>query len=151
MSFFSKAMDRIEHISIDNQVAFSQGNFEFPEGIIELDELDLLGYLRGSEQDSHLEMDKRQTEVVYAIVQEMASLSETTQIDDIVNLLRDDLRTTIDQDALHAMYVDYFDTGKSIDVMELTGDFEDIDGISYYVVPAEEFDRIGTEINEYMK
>lgn len=144
-------MDRIEHISIDNQVAFSQGNFEFPEGIIELDELDLLGYLRGSEQDSHLEMDKRQTEVVYAIVQEMASLSETTQIDDIVNLLRDDLRTTIDQDALHAMYVDYFDTGKSIDVMELTGDFEDIDGISYYVVPAEEFDRIGTEINEYMK
>lgn len=144
-------MDRIEHITIDNQVAFSQGNFEFPEGIIELDELDLLGYSRGSEQDSHLEMDKRQTKVVYAIVQEIASLSETSQIDDIVHLLRDDLRTTIDQDALHAMYVDYFDTGKSIDVMELTGNFEDIDGISYYVVPAEEFDRIGTEINEYMK
>lgn len=45
-------------------------------------------------------MDRRQTEVVHAIVKEIYSLSDTTKMDDIINLLSDDMSTNVDQKSL---------------------------------------------------
>lgn len=56
--------------------------------------------LRGSEEDAQSDMDRRQTEVVHAIVKEIYSLSDTTKMDDIINLLSDDMSTNVDQKSL---------------------------------------------------
>ncbi|MFC3041517.1 LCP family protein [Virgibacillus xinjiangensis] len=153
MEGFQQGIDAIGGVTVRNDMAFSQGGTNFPEGEIQLNGQEALEYIRMRKNDPRgdLGRNERQRQVITAAMQQAASFSSIGKVDDILSILGSNVQTDMDMDTMQRLFTDYRGALTNQETLEISGNGQTINGVWYLVVPNSEFDRISTEIQGHME
>lgn len=153
MEGFEQGVDSLGGVTVTNDLAFTQDGVHFPTGEIHLDGEEALAYIRMRKSDPRGDMgrNERQRDVISAALEKAASFSGITKIGEILNILGDNVNTDLNMKNIQNLFTNYLSTRANIEMMEITGSGQIIGAVWYYIVPESEFDRISTEIKQFMK
>jgi LCP family protein required for cell wall assembly len=153
MEGFQQGIDAIGGVTVKNTQAFSQGGSDFPEGEIRLNGSEALDYIRMRKEDPRgdLGRNERQREVIKAALREGASFSSITKVGEILNILGGNVKTDLNMNNMQSLFGSYRGTPQNTTTLEIEGTGETINGIWYYVVSDEEFNRISNEVKNHME
>ncbi|MGM8212538.1 LCP family glycopolymer transferase [Virgibacillus sp. W0430] len=153
MEGFKLGIDAIDGVTIKNEQAFSQGGHQFPEGEIHLNGTEALDYIRMRKKDPRgdLGRNERQRKVVAAAVDNAASFSSISKVGNILDIVGENVKTDLNMNRMQSLFTNYRSVRNNSKQIELHGTGETINGVWYYVVPHEEFDRVETEIKQHMQ
>lgn len=143
-------VDAVGGVTIQNDLAFSRGDQNFPEGEITLTGDEALEYVRMRKQDPNgdLGRNERQREVIKGVVEKAASFSSVNKVQGILDVMGDNVKTNADFDTLQMLFKDYRASGRNIDTYQLSGNGVMIDGIYYMQVPDAEIAKAQSLIKE---
>lgn len=127
-------------ISVSNDVAWSDKEYEFPEGVLELDGDQTMAYVRMRKQDPAGDFGRtmRQRKVIEGILQEGASVGSVPKFSGMVNILGNNMTTNMEFDDMKKLFSGYKDTRRNITEHMVNGNGQKIDGVYYLIVPDEE-------------
>ncbi|WP_413465455.1 LCP family glycopolymer transferase [Oceanobacillus oncorhynchi] len=153
MEGFQQGIDALGGVTVQNSTAFSQDGHDFSEGNLTLNGEEALSYIRMRKEDSRGDMgrNERQRNVIVAAMDEAASFSSITKAGNILDILGNNVQTDLDMKRLQTLFTDYSGTRNNVETMEIEGDGQTIDGVWYYVVPDDEFNRIRSTITDHME
>lgn len=153
MQGFKQGIKALGGVTVTNDQAFSQGGEHFSTGKIHLSGEEALKFIRMRKGDPQgdLGRNQRQRSVIKAAINKGASFSSITKIGNILEILGDNVTTNLDMDQIQNLFTNYRKTRQNIDMMEISGSGQIINGIWYYMVPDEEMGRVTTEIKQHMK
>lgn len=151
MEGFKEGIDALGGITVNNDLAFSQGGNQFSEGKIHLNGKESLDYIRMRKKDPRGDLGRndRQRKVVVAAIEEAASFSSITKVGSILEIVGGNVKTDLDMDRIKSLFKDYRGTRHNINTIEVNGTGKTLDKW-YYMVSQEEFDRIHNEFIEHM-
>lgn len=152
MDGFVDMVDAVGGITVDNERAFEQDGFAFPEGEVSLDGERALAYtrMRQNDPEGDLGRNRRQQQVVMGIIDEGASISSVTRIEDILEGLGTNIRTNLNFDDMATLLFDYRSARHNSEVLHIEGDGVIIDEIWYLDVSDEETERVSELLNEHL-
>ncbi|GAB3804956.1 LCP family glycopolymer transferase [Virgibacillus kimchii] len=153
MEGFQQGVDAIGGVTVRNTQAFSQGGSDFAEGEIRLNGAEALDYIRMRKNDPRgdLGRNERQREVIQAALNEGASFSSITKVGEILDILGGNVKTDLNMGNMQSLFSSYRGTQRNTTTLEIEGTGEMINGIWYYVVSDEEFNRISNEVKNHME
>lgn len=153
MEGFKQGIDALGGVTIQNDLAFSQGKHQFSKGQIHLNGTQALDYIRMRKSDPRgdLGRNERQRTVVTAAIDEAASLSSITKIGSMLEILGDNVKTDLNMDKMQTLFTGYRQTRSNIKTIEINGSGQMINSIWYYVVPDAEMDRVHAEMKAHME
>jgi LCP family protein required for cell wall assembly len=153
MEGFQQGVDAIGGVTVTNSTAFSQGGSNFSEGQIRLNGTEALDYIRMRKNDPRgdLGRNERQREVVQAALKEGASFSNITKVGDILDILGGNVKTDLNMNNMQSLFGSYRGTQRNTTTLEIDGTGQTINGIWYYVVSDNEFNRITNEVKNHME
>ncbi len=136
MDGFVEIIDAIGGIDVNNAFAFSSGGHSFEEGNIHMGGEEALAYvrMRKSDPEGDFGRQKRQQQVVEAIIQKGLSVKSITNYSDILDVISANVETNISFDTMKDIAKNYRDAAQSFVSLTLPGAGQKIDGIYYYVV-----------------
>ncbi|WP_240452381.1 LCP family protein [Virgibacillus sp. YIM 98842] len=153
MEGFQQGIDAIGGVTVSNTQAFSQGGSNFAEGEIRLNGSEALDYIRMRKDDPRgdLGRNERQREVIQAALRQGASFSSITKVGEILDILGGNVKTDLNMNNMQSIFGSYRGTQQNTRTLEIEGTGQTINGIWYYVVSDEEFNRISTEVKNHME
>ncbi|RIW36067.1 LytR family transcriptional regulator [Bacillus salacetis] len=154
MEGFEEIVNAVGGVTVNNDLAFSDGGFTFEEGQIELNGDEALAFARMRKKDPRGDFGRqlRQREVIQAIIKEGASVSSLWRFDNIFEALGNNVKTNLTFDEMVDIQKHYKAAAKDMEQIKIDGGSgQTIDGIWYYVVPEEEVQRIQSLLKEHME
>lgn len=153
MEGFKQGVDALGGITIQNDQEFSQGGHQFSKGAVHLNGTQALDYIRMRKNDPRGDLGRndRQRKVVTAAIDELASFSSITKVGNILNILGGNVKTDLDMNGMQTLFTDYRGARHNIKTLEINGSGQTLNGVWYYMVSDEEFNRIRTEVNTHME
>ncbi|MGE8204718.1 LCP family protein [Heyndrickxia sp. NPDC080065] len=149
MEAMSALVDAVGGVTVHNDLDWiDEGSYKkgyhYTKGNIELDGPKALGYvrMRHFDPDGDFGRNKRQRQVLNAIIDKAASISSVTRFDDILAALGDNVKTNMTFDEMMDIQKNYRDCRKNITEYEVKGEGGKIDGIYYLSVPDEEKSKV---------
>jgi len=136
MEGFADIVDAVGGVTVVNDLDFSYDGFHFAKGTIELSGKEALAYSRMRKEDPQGDFgrQKRQRQIIQAVIKEGASLSTLTNYDDIFEALGENVKTDISFSQMVSIQQNYKEAAKSLEQIQVEGSGTKIDGIYYYVV-----------------
>lgn len=133
-------VDELGSITVDNKIAWSEGRYDFPEGVIEMDGEKTKAFVRMRKKDPSGDFGRtqRQRQVIEGIIQKGASLGSLPNITGMMAVLGENMETNMDFDDMQSLFKNYRDTRRNSSEYMLSGSGTTIDGIYYLIVPDEE-------------
>ena len=89
----------------------------------------------------------RQRNVVTAMVKKIASVGSITKYQSILNAISSNMKTDLTFDQMKAIYGNY-KGALNVNQLQLQGNGQMIDGISYEVVPQENLTKVQNELKQ---
>lgn len=153
MDGFKQGIDAIGGVTVQNDLAFSQGKHNFSKGSIRLNGSQALEFIRMRKNDPRGDLGRndRQRKVVLAAINEAASFSSITKIGSILDILGDNVKTDLNMKRIQTLFTDYRQTRSKITTLEVNGSGKTIGGTWYYDVSDAEINRIQQEILQHME
>jgi len=144
MEGLKELVDEIGTITIDNEIEWNDGTYNFTKGPIEMDGDKTLAYVRMRKQDSAGDFGRteRQRKVIQAMINEGASIANVTKIHEVIDIMGNNMSTSLDFDDTKALLNGYMDTRKNTTSYQVKGSGTTIGGIYYYIVPDEEVTKV---------
>ncbi len=118
-------VDELGGITVDNETAFTFEGGDFPEGEQELNGEQALAYVRyRGGDDGDFGRQKRQQDVVRAMLRQGADLEVVTALPRLLDAVEDHVRTDADLSTLIDLGKEFHSTctAKSLETMSITGD-----------------------------
>ncbi|MGN8644795.1 LCP family glycopolymer transferase [Gracilibacillus sp. HCP3S3_G5_1] len=149
MEGLQELVDELGTITVDNDIEWSDNKYEFTKGPVEMDGEKTLAYVRMRKQDPAGDFGRteRQRKVMQAIVNEGASVANITKVDELIDIMGNNMSTSLDFDSMRALLNGYTNTRKNVTSYLIQGSGTTIDGIYYYIVPDEEVAKVRDMIN----
>lgn len=143
-------VDELGTITVDNEIAWSDSRYNFPEGVIELDGDETKAFVRMRKQDPSGDFGrtKRQRQVIEGIIQEGASIGSVTKISGMMDVFGKNMSTNMDFDDMKTLFNSYRDTRRNVTEYMLTGSGTNIDGIYYLIVSDDEIEKVHNLLTE---
>ncbi|NLI68422.1 MAG: transcriptional regulator LytR [Bacilli bacterium] len=137
-------VDELGTITVNNNTAWSDGTYDFPEGVIEMDGKKTKAYVRMRKQDPSGDFGRtqRQRKVIEGIIQKGASVGSLPHLTGMMDVLGKNMSTNMDFDDMKALFSDYRDTRKNINEYMMQGNGTMIDGIYYLIVSDDEIQKV---------
>lgn len=137
-------IDELGTISVDNEIAWNDGTYNFPEGIIELDGEKAKAFVRMRKKDPKGDFGRteRQRKVIEGIIQEGASLSSVTKVTGVMGVFGDNMSTNMDFEDMKIFFNNYRDTRRNVEQYMLSGQGQKINGVYYLIVSDEEIQKV---------
>jgi len=153
MEGFKQGIDALGGVTVTNDRAFSQGDYDFPAGDIQLNGDKALSYIRMRKNDPRGDIgrNERQRKVIQAAIDKGASFSSITKVTNILDIVGSNVKTDLSFDQMQTLFTDYRQTRQTIDSMEISGNGQYIGDLWYYIVPDEELKRVRTELKNHME
>lgn len=144
MDGFQELVDELGTISVTNDFAWSDEEYNFPEGKVSMDGEKAMHYVRMRKQDPDGDFgrNKRQRQVIEGIINEGASVASVTKVSNLVDVLGDNMKTNLDFDDMKALLANYRDTRKQMGEYQIQGEGTSINGIYYYIVNEQERQKV---------
>jgi polyisoprenyl-teichoic acid--peptidoglycan teichoic acid transferase len=158
---FKNIVDTLGGITVDVPFDFKQNSddrkaekLEFYEGEMELDGRYALAYARMRLEDPRGDIgrNERQQQVIEAIIQEMASVSTITKIDDLATDLSDNIETNLKfKDGLNFLKKYHNFRTSNIDNLTFDGVSDYLGNVSYYFIDEESLNEIQHELRVHLE
>ncbi|MBM4760900.1 LytR family transcriptional regulator [Bacillus sp. B15-48] len=152
MDGFKDIVDAVGGITINNAFEFSEGNKHFAKGKIDLNGEEALSFVRMRKQDPEGDFGRqtRQRQVIAGVIDKGISFGSLTRFDDIFKALGGNVKTNITFDEMVEIQGKYRSAASNIEQMKIEGNGIFINRIWYLQVPAEEKQRVQTELKEHL-
>ncbi|MEH6955480.1 polyisoprenyl-teichoic acid--peptidoglycan teichoic acid transferase TagU [Neobacillus drentensis] len=153
MEGFKDIVDAVGGITVDNDLDFSQGGYNFPKGQVTLDGKKALAFTRMRHEDPRGDFGRqlRQREIIQGVLREGASLSSITKYQSIFAALGNNVRTNLTFDQMMDIQKNYRSAAGNVEQMTVKGSGTKINGIYYYIVPKAEKQQIQTELKTQLE
>lgn len=152
MAGLKELVDAVGGIEVNNDLTFSQDNYDFTIGKITLDGDQALAYSRMRHEDPNGDYGRqeRQRKIVEGIAKKVLSFDGVSKYQDILIAVESNMKTDMSFDNMRTIALDYRDAFKTIKQDQLKGEGFMQDGISYQRVSEEELNRVQTELKEQL-
>ncbi|WP_217956056.1 LCP family glycopolymer transferase [Enterococcus gallinarum] len=152
MAGLKELVDAVGGIEVNNDLTFSQDNYDFTIGKITLDGDQALAYSRMRYEDPNGDYGRqeRQRKIVEGIAKKVLSFDGVSKYQDILRAVESNMKTDMSFDNMRMIALDYRDAFKTIKQDQLKGEGFMQDGISYQRVSEEELNRVQTELKEQL-
>ena len=152
MEGFQDIVDAVGGITVNNNLEFTEGNFHFAEGNIDLDGREALAFVRMRKQDPQGDFGRqtRQRQVIQGVINKGASLGSLTKFDNIFEALGSNVKTNITFDEMVDIQGNYRSAAGNIEQMKVEATGQYINGVSYQLISDEEKLRIQTELKDHL-
>ncbi|MCS0790787.1 LytR family transcriptional regulator [Cytobacillus firmus] len=153
MEGFKDIVDAVGGVTVENDMDLTFKNYHFPEGTLTLDGDNALIYSRIRKEDPRGDFgrQKRQREVIQAVINKGASFSSLTKFDDVFGALGNNVKTNLTFDEMISIQKNYASARKDISQSQVKGSGTKIDGIYYFLVPNEELSALQTTLKEHLE
>ncbi|GGF18574.1 transcriptional regulator LytR [Halobacillus andaensis] len=151
MEGLEQLVDAVDGVTVENELAFSNGRFDFPEGELYLDGREALAYVRMRKDDPQGDAgrNERQRQVIEGVLSKGASFSSMNKFHDILDVLGDNVSTNMDFSDMRTLATDYRGARKTIDTYQVEGDGTYIGEVWYLLVPDGEVEKVHHMIKDY--
>lgn len=139
-------------ITVENDFDFTVGSNHYPKGEVTLNSKNILPYARMRYDDPRGDYGRqlRQRNVVTAMIKKIASVGSITKYQSILNAISSNMKTDLTFDQMKEIYGNYKDA-MDIKQLQLQGNGQMIDGISYEVVPQENLTKVQDELKQTLE
>ncbi|MFC0272250.1 LytR family transcriptional regulator [Metabacillus herbersteinensis] len=153
MESFKDTVDSVGGIEVNNNLAFSYGGHDFPEGPVFLDGEKALNFTRMRYEDPRGDFGRqeRQRQVIEGVIQKGANISSITKFGDMFNVVRDNVKTNLSLDEMWSVQANYKEASKNLEQFQIKGTGDKIDGIYYYIVAEEERLALSNQLKEHLE
>ncbi|WP_188455801.1 LCP family glycopolymer transferase [Virgibacillus oceani] len=150
MEGLQELVDELGTISVDNEIAWNDGKYDFNIGPVEMNGDKTMHFVRMRKQDPNGDFGrtKRQRQVIQGIVNQGASMASVTKINGLIDILGNNMTTNLEFDDMKKLLTGYKDTRKNFVSYQVKGSGTKIDGIYYLIVPEEEVTKVHGMISE---
>lgn len=147
---FKELVDQLGTITVYNDVAWSDGEYDFGFGPTEMDGDKTMSFVRMRKQDPSGDFGrtKRQRQVVQGIVNRGATIGSVTKINGLIDVLGKNMATNLDFGDMRSLLADYRNTVKKFEDYQMEGTGTNIDGIYYLLVEEDEVQKVREMILE---
>lgn len=153
MEGFSKIIDLLGGVNVNNPFAFDYEGKRYEQGNIHLDGAAALGFsrMRYDDPKGDLGRNDRQREVLKQIMKNTMQFSSMMQIQNMLDELGTHVRTDLTFDEMKELILDYRSDLEEIDTVEIKGTGKKINGIYYFIVDQQEKERIHGILKQHME
>ncbi|WP_300120884.1 LCP family protein [uncultured Enterococcus sp.] len=153
MGGIEQLVDAVGGVEVHNNLDFTNSNFHFPKGNVELNGEKALAYTRMRYEDPRGDYGRqeRQRAVVAAIGKKVMSLEGVTKYKDLLAAVSDNMQTDLNQDQIQKLALDYRDAFTNVKTDQLQGTGFMKDGVSYQNVSPEELQRVQKELKTQLE
>lgn len=144
MEGFKELVDQLGKITVYNDIAWSDGRYDFGFGPTEMDGDKTMSFVRMRKQDPSGDFGrtKRQRQVIQGIVNQGATVGSVTKINGVIDVLGNNMATNLDFDDMKSLLADYRNTVKNFDDYQMKGTGKNINGIYYLMVEDDEIQKV---------
>src|SRR5699024_461221 len=148
MEGLEQLVDHLGTITVYNDVAWSDGKYDFGFGPTEMDGDKTMSFVRMRKKDpaGDFGRTKRQRQVIQGIIDSGASVSSVTKIDGVIDIFGNNMATNLDFDDMKRLLFDYKDSRKKFVDYQMKGNGTYIDGIYYLIVDNDEIAKVKGKI-----
>ncbi len=152
MEGFVDIIDAIGGIDVNNKFAFSYNGHSFAEGNIHMTGEEALAFvrMRKSDPEGDFGRQKRQQQVIEAIIQKGLSVNSLTSYGDILDVISENVETNLSFDAMKAIAKNYKDAATTFETLVVPGTGQKIEGVYYYVVAEQDRLNLSIQLREHL-
>lgn len=116
-------VNELGSITVNNDVEWSEGNYDFPKGALLMDGDKTKSYVRMRKKDPNGDFGRttRQRKVIEAILNEGASIGSIPKFGGMLDVLGKNIQTNMDFDDMKKLFTGYADTRRTINEHMMTG------------------------------
>jgi polyisoprenyl-teichoic acid--peptidoglycan teichoic acid transferase len=154
MESFSKIIDTVGGITVQNDLDMVVGNYTFNKGPVTLNGDDALVFSRIRYEDPRGDFGRqtRQRLIIEALMAKAKNPSILLNINEVLDIAGDSIKTNLTQSDIMQFPALYSKIGSSIDQLQFTkGEGAMIDGLWYYVMDDGEVAEISKSLNDNLK
>ena len=151
MEGLEQIVDALNGITLVPDSTFQQSGYSFTQGQeTQLDGGAALAYSRMRKQDPEGDYgrQKRQRQVVMAIVDELASIESILNYRNVLSVLDQNMATNMTFDEMVTIFTNYRDASSNTRQEQLSGEGTKIDGVYYDIVSDAEINRVQSLLKE---
>lgn len=151
---FEDMVDAVGGVTVENDFAFSDNGYDFPEGEIEMDGEKALTYVRMRKEDPRgdLGRNERQRQVIEAVANKGQSVTSITRIGDYLDVVEENVRTNMTFDDMKDLRSNYFGARNDIENINFeNGEDRTIDGIYYMEQDPAEVQEISNTLRDHLE
>lgn len=143
-------VDELGTITVSNDVAWTDKQYDFPEGVLEMDGDKTMAFVRMRKKDPMGDFGRttRQRKVIEGILQEGAQVGSVPKFGGMMDILGNNMATNMDFDDMKILFGDYKDTRRNVSEHMVDGTGQTIDGVYYLIVPDEEVQKAHNILTE---
>ena len=136
-------------VKVENDLEFTNLNKTFKKGTVTIDKDNILAYTRMRYEDPRGDYGRqlRQRMVLEALVKKIATIGSVTKYQSILNAISSNMKTNLTFDDMKAIATKYSSASK-IEQVQLQGESQMIDGVSYEVVPQSNLDKVTSQLKK---
>ncbi|WP_461240952.1 LCP family protein [Paucilactobacillus sp. N302-9] len=144
MGVLEKVVDAVGGVNVDNPFAFDYEGHHFPKGKQHLEGSLALKYsrMRYDDPNNDYGRQKRQQQIIKAVINKFKSLSSVTAINTILDAAKKGIRTDIPLNSVATLYSNYHSSMKNVKTNHFQGQDATIDGTSFQIASPKEINRI---------
>ncbi|RSK33684.1 LCP family glycopolymer transferase [Bhargavaea beijingensis] len=153
MESFKDIVDAVGGVTVQNNLAFSSGQYTFPEGPVELNGEEALAYVRMRKQDPNGDFGRqdRQKDVIMGVIKKGASANSLLNYQSIFGAVGKNIRTNMTMDEMLGLQ-DYRGAIGQVDQLYVEkGQGQTINGVWYYMMNDEELNAISSELKQHLE
>lgn len=153
MESFKDIVDAVGGVTVQNNLAFSSGQYTFPEGQVELNGEEALAYVRMRKQDPNGDFGRqdRQKDVIMGVIKKGASANSLMNYQSIFGAVGKNIRTNMTMDEMLGLQ-DYRGAIGQVDQLYVEkGQGQTINGVWYYMMNDEELNAISSELKQHLE
>ncbi|GAA0300019.1 LCP family protein required for cell wall assembly [Gracilibacillus halotolerans] len=144
MEGLKELVDAVGGITVQNELEWNDGKYEFTKGPVTMDGDKALAFVRMRKDDSRGDFGRtdRQRLVIEQIVKKGATVGNVTKINDVLAIMGDNVGTSLQFSDMNSLLTGYNGTIKNTEDYLIQGTGKTIDNTYYYIVPDEEFAKV---------
>ncbi len=153
MEGFKDIVEAVGGVDVVNDLDFTQDGIHFKKGPIHLNGVSALSYARMRKADPRGDFgrQKRQRQVIDAVIKKGASLNSLTNYQSILKAIEKNIVTNLNFDEMMSIQKDYRNTAKNIQETQINGHGTKIDGVYYLQVPKEEQKFLSMDLRKHLE
>ncbi|WP_110114067.1 LCP family protein [Bacillus sp. CGMCC 1.16541] len=153
MNSFQDIVDAVGGVDVNNKLDFTFYDIHYPKGKLHLNGEEALGYARMRHLDPQGDFgrQKRQREVIEAVLEEGASISSLAKFGDLFKVVENNVKTNLTFDDMWTIQSNYTEALNNIEQHSVKGEGKKIRGTFYHVPNKDELQHLSNELKAHLE
>lgn len=150
MGMLEKVVNAVGGVEVDNPFKFEFDGHTYPKGKQKLNGKQALGYsrMRYDDPDNDYGRQKRGQQIILSAINKFKKHGNLVMADQILNAVKDDVRTDIPLDSFTTLYKNYLPAMSSSENDCLRGKDAEIDGVDFQIATPDEINRVSRNVRK---